>query len=54
LLAGLRADPRFKKILAPARARAAAQVAAAQAARSACLQLREGAGAGQAAHDDAR
>jgi TolB-like protein/tetratricopeptide (TPR) repeat protein len=31
-LAGLRADPRFKKILAPARARAAAQVAAAQAA----------------------
>ncbi len=32
LLAGLRADPRFKKILAPARARAAAQVAAAQAA----------------------
>jgi hypothetical protein len=32
LLGGLRADPRFKKILAPARARAAAQVAAAQAA----------------------
>jgi len=32
LLAGLRADPRFVKILAPARARAAAQVAAAQAA----------------------
>jgi TolB-like protein/tetratricopeptide (TPR) repeat protein len=32
LLAGLRADPRFAKILAPARARAAAQVAAAQAA----------------------
>jgi len=32
LLAGLRSDPRFAKILAPARARAAAQVAAAQAA----------------------
>jgi len=32
LLAGLRADPRFAKLLAPARARAAAQVAAAQAA----------------------
>jgi tetratricopeptide (TPR) repeat protein len=32
LLAGLRADPRFAKILAPARARVAAQVAAAQAA----------------------
>ncbi len=32
LLAGLRADPRFAKILAPARARAAEQVAAAQAA----------------------
>ncbi|HZX92287.1 MAG TPA: hypothetical protein VFE67_16745 [Rudaea sp.] len=32
LLASLRADPRFTKILAPARARAASQVAAAQAA----------------------
>jgi len=32
LLTGLRADPRYEKILAPARARAAAQVAAAQAA----------------------
>ncbi len=32
LLAGLRTDPRFAKILAPARARAAAQVAAAHAA----------------------